>query len=72
MIQAHGKTGDGRPLMFIGLSEESVARLMADQPLQVDLERLGLGHGVIVIVGGITENAILEQFRSSGVMPAGA
>ena len=30
------------------------------------------GHGVIVIVGGITENAILEQFRSSGVMPAGA
>lgn len=37
MIKATGRTGDGRPFVLLGLSGENVTRLMADEPITVDL-----------------------------------
>lgn len=70
MIKATGKTGDGRPMVLLGLSGENVTRLMADEPIQFDLAELGLPPMVVVIVGGRTEDAITEKLREAGLLPA--
>lgn len=70
MIKATGKTGDGRPMVLLGLSGENVTRLMADEPIRFDLAELGLPSMVVVIVGGRTEDAITEKLREAGLLPA--
>lgn len=42
MLKARGQTGDGTPLVVIGLSGENMTRLMAKEPIQFDLAELGL------------------------------
>lgn len=68
MIKATGKTGDGRPLVLLGLSGENVTRLMADEPIRLDLAELGLPPMVVVIVGGRTEDAITEKLTEVGLL----
>lgn len=61
MIKASGRTGDGRPFVILGLSGENMTRLMADEPIVLDLAELGLPSTVITIIGGRTEDVILAQ-----------
>lgn len=71
MIKARGQAGDGRPVIFLGLSGENMTRLMADEPIRVDLADLGGPPCVVVIVGGRTVGAIVEKFAAHGLIPPG-
>jgi hypothetical protein len=69
MIKAPGRTPDGRPLLLLGLSAENMTRLMADEPIVIDTDQLGNAFAgmpsmAIVIVGGRTEDAIVEQLHA--------
>ena len=68
MIKARGRTGDGRPLVVLGLSEENLLRLMRDEPISFDLDEIEMGPGQMVIVGGISEDVILRRLRRVGLM----
>jgi hypothetical protein len=70
VIKAAG-THNGRPMLLLGLSGENMTRLMADEPIRLDTGELpGLPAMVVVIVGGRTEDAILAQLRSVGLVPS--
>lgn len=68
MIKAAGQTGDGKPLVILGLSGENMTRLMAHEPIRFDLAELGLPSTVVVIVGGRTENDIADELVEHGLM----
>lgn len=63
MFKAAGRTGDGEPLLVLGLTGENMARLMADEPVVVDAAQLGLPEMTVVLVGGKTEQAIGDDVR---------
>jgi hypothetical protein len=65
MIKATGYTSDNMPLLIIGLSGESMTRLMADEPIRIDTANLGLPRMSILIVGGRTEDAIATNLRKA-------
>ena len=62
----------GDRVAVLGLSGENVTRLMAGEPILLDLADLGLARQQVVIVGGRTEDDIkadlLDNFidRTSG------
>lgn len=66
MIKALLRESTGVPVVVLGLSGENMARLMADEPIVVQVAELGLKPMKILIVGGRTEEAIAaklaEQF----------
>lgn len=70
MIKAVGQI-EGQPMLLLGLSGENVTRLMADEPIKFNLTELGLPPMVVVIVGGRTEESILDQLTPliAGVTP---
>jgi hypothetical protein len=58
------------PVVLLGLSGENMTRLMADEPILVDLAQLGLSHLRIALIGGRTEGTIMEQLeRQFGPLP---
>lgn len=58
------------PVVLLGLSGENITRLMADEPILVDLAQLGLPPLRIALLGGRTETAIIEQLeRQFGPLP---
>ncbi len=66
MIKATGRTGDGTPLVVLGLSGENVTRLMADEPIHLNLADLGLPAIEVLIVGGRTEESIVTDLQNAG------
>lgn len=69
MIKAVARDANG-PMVILGLSGENVTRLMADEPILVDLAELGLAPLRIAIIGGRTETDIVWQLsRQYGPMP---
>lgn len=68
MIKAVGRAGD-RPLIIIGLSDENLRRLRDDQPIRFDLADLGLPPALVLILGGPTEDAIVDQLHENGLLP---
>lgn len=60
--------GNGVPLLVLGLTGENMTRLMADEPITLNLADLGLPPIAVLIVGGRTEDAITEQLRSQGLL----
>lgn len=75
MIKARGETGDGKPLVLIGLSDENLRRLRTGgdeglgQPIRFNLRELGLEPTTVVIIAGKTEDgmrAIIEEFARRG------
>jgi hypothetical protein len=71
---AAGKTAGGLPLMFLGLSGENVTRLATGEPIlikAIEMEALGLPPMVITICYGKTEQDIVAELRSHGVMTSG-
>lgn len=67
MIKGAGATGDGQPLLLLGLSEENMARLVAGEPILIraeELVALGVPAMQVVICYGKTESAILKELRA--------
>lgn len=70
MIKAVLRDKDGQPVVLLGLSGENVTRLMADEPISVDLAELGLPPLRITLMGGRTEAAIVGRLEQHfGPMP---
>lgn len=63
MIKALLST-DHDQIVLLGLSCENMARLMADEPIVLDLADLGLPTQRIVIVGGKDEDTIAARVRA--------
>lgn len=65
MIKASGRTGDGTPLLIVGLSGENMTRLMAGEPIAFHAGEMGLPGMQVVLIGGRTETDIEFQIRQS-------
>ncbi|MCH5677847.1 hypothetical protein [Streptomyces gilvus] len=63
MIKAVLRTSLGQTVVLLGLSGENVTRLMADEPIKVNLAELGMPPLQIAIVGGRTEADITAQLE---------
>lgn len=61
MIKGLLRETTGTPVVVLGLSGENMTRLMANEPIVVQLAELGLKPMKILIVGGRTEEAIAAQ-----------
>jgi hypothetical protein len=74
MIKALAKSGD-RTIVILGLTNENVARLYANEPVLVRASApppagLGLGGAPdIVIIAGRDEDSIISDMRRGGLVP---
>lgn len=65
MIKATAYDGrNPQPIVILGLSGENMTRLMADEPILIDLADLGLPAQRVVIVGGRTEADIATKLKT--------
>lgn len=73
MLKATSKMKDGRPLLLLGLDGENIARLMAKEPIQIDVGPLGDGMPelVIVITAGKTVEVLADDLRKAGLIGPG-
>lgn len=74
MIKGAGQTGDGQPLLLLGLSGENMARLVAGEPILIraeELASLGVPAVQVVICYGKTESAILKELQYFGIAGPG-
>lgn len=71
MITFAGKTPDGDPLVFLGLSAVNVTRLTGGEPIVVDLAALNLPPMRVVIGYGETERHIVGAIERVGLVPPG-
>jgi hypothetical protein len=62
VIKALVVLGDEQ-VAVIGLSGENMARLMADEPILLNLAEIGLTPQLVLVVGGKDEAAIAEELR---------
>lgn len=68
MIKMLTTTRRGKPLVVLGLSGENMTRLMAKEPILLDLADLGLPSTMVAIVGGKTEDDIAADLREHGLI----
>lgn len=69
MIKATSKMKDGRPMLLLGLSGENITRMMANEPVSVDVGKLpGMPKMQIVIMAGKTEEEIADRLRAAGLI----
>lgn len=65
MIKATAYDGKSpQPIVILGLSGENMTRLMADEPIILDLAEVGLPAQRIAIVGGRTEADIAAKLKT--------
>lgn len=64
MIKALLREPTGAPVIVLGLSGENMTRLLADEPIVVQLADLGLPPGKILIMGGRTEEVIAADLTA--------
>lgn len=69
MFTAAGHTADKKPLLIVGISGENMTRLMAQEPIRLDLAQHGLPDTVLVLIGGRTEQAMHERLVALGWLP---
>ena len=63
MIKAVGKSPDGSPMIFLGISALNVEKLKEGKPILVNLADLGL-EGKIAIIYGETEDEIERDLQT--------
>lgn len=74
MIKALTHNAQGKPIIFLGLSDLNWERLRANKPILVRLRDLAdsLPDLDVVLLGGATEEEIVEDIRSLGpIRPVG-
>lgn len=64
MIIANGTGRNGKPLILIGLSRGNMDELLKGRPIRREEESLAAD---VVIIGGETEEAILQQLSDAGI-----
>jgi hypothetical protein len=69
VIKALLRETTGAPVVVLGLSGENMARLMADEPIVVQLAELGLKPMKILLMGGRTEEAMAERLAEQFGQP---
>lgn len=70
MIKARMNTEHG-PMVLLGLSGENISRLIAGEPIHVDLAALDLPTTLIAITYGKTERHIAAEWERHGLLPPG-
>lgn len=75
MIKAAGRTGDGTPLLVLGLTGENMTRLMAGEPITfttADLpgavEAVGMPAVQVILVGGRDDAAVTKTLQAQGLL----
>jgi len=68
MIKALGRSAHDTPLVLLGLTGENLTRLLADEPILIDLAELGLPACKISIIYGTDEKAIIEKLVRAGLL----
>ena len=68
VIKALGRTGDGRPLLVLGLDVDNITRMMANEPVTFDLAELGLPACQVMLVAGRTEAVIVSKLAAHGLI----
>ena len=69
MIKAAGEN-NGVPVLILGLSARNRELLLSDRPIRIapgEMVEMGLPEMELVVIGGATEEEILDQFRAAGV-----
>lgn len=61
MIKALLRERGGQAIVVLGLTGENMTRLMANEPIVVQVAELGLKPMKILLMGGRTEEAIAAQ-----------
>lgn len=61
MIKALLREPAGQAVVVLGLSGENMTRLMANEPIVIQVAELGLPPMKILLMGGRTEEAIAAQ-----------
>ncbi|MEH0547307.1 hypothetical protein QA802_30740 [Streptomyces sp. B21-105] len=70
MIKARLHNRTGAPVVLLGLSGENITRLMADEPIKIDLAELGIPGLTITLIAGRTEADIAARLeRHFGPLP---
>jgi hypothetical protein len=64
VIKASGALKDGTPVVVLGLSGEDMTELISHEPITFDLTEFGLPGAQFIIVGGRTDETILDQLRT--------
>lgn len=65
MLKAGGRTADGTPLAFMGLSGENITRLVAGEPIKVNLAEWGLPSCEVVVLYGRTDLDIAAAMQKA-------
>lgn len=63
MIRGRFETASGRHVLLFGLTGESITRLLADEPVKVDLAELGLTGVDLVLMYGKTDQDIIDRVQ---------
>lgn len=69
MIKASTTHADGRPLVFLGLSDGNLVRLREGKPILIDMKPYGL-DGWAVIMHGATEEDITRELAKYLNLPS--
>lgn len=72
MIKAVGGPPGEPPVLILGLSKTNVERLLSNQPIRIspeEVREMGLQPMTVVLLGGETENHIMEDLRAIGWLP---
>jgi hypothetical protein len=70
VINFTGTSTDGRTFLSVGLSHENLRRLKADQPIRIDLTKLGIvvpPHEVVIFAGE-TEAIMTDRLYAHGAI----
>jgi hypothetical protein len=63
MIKAAAVDKHGRPIVIVGLSVKNMEHLQNGRPIEMNLTDFG-SEGILVIMGGETEAAIMAELSS--------
>jgi hypothetical protein len=63
MIKATGTRGNGKPFVLVGITGENVTRIVAGEPLKINLGDVGLDDIEIAVVYGKTEAELVAQIE---------
>jgi hypothetical protein len=65
---------DGTPILLLGVTGESVTRIVAGEPIRVaadEVEAMSLPRVEVVIMYGKTHQDVVDQLRAAGLMASG-
>jgi len=67
MIKFTAKTGDGRDLIMIGLSELNIEKLKQGMPIAIEGKDLGMPTLMVSIFYGKTEKDMYNELKAAGI-----